>query len=406
LSERITTRFSRVTGSGPIHKSGPDRRWKKGLKIAGVVLVPITALAFVWWSAWSDTHGGELEVTSGGGAPSGASADAAPPAAGDTARTAPPPSGNAPAPPPAGAGDEIAQNTVGTGDEIAPTTVGETVARAGETPARPQRRDGGTQAEPRRASSAASASGRGAAAGSRSASADAGVAAASSPDGGRDAAARSAVAAAPRGERAAHLEREDDRRGYVRVARFSPSGGSTMEGRIVDIDTGRALAGVVIEARYDRRLVETESDHAGVFKMPGMVPGSQVVVWVGGRRDRWVAERFDVSVPDNGKNAELGVISLLDGDEVGSRIDGWIGMYVARRGGQVKVSAVNAWVPADKAGIQEGDTVLAVDGREVRGLGARAVGFLLRGPTGSSMTLEVASKDGKRRKLTLERVRR
>jgi len=97
---------------------------------------------------------------------------------------------------------------------------------------------------------------------------------------------------------------------------------------------------------------------------------------------------------------------LLDGDELASRLDGWIGMYVARRGGQVKVTAVNAWVPANKAGIEAGDTVLSVDGRDVRGLGSRTVGFLLRGPSGSSVTLEVESGDGKRRKLTLTRVLR
>jgi C-terminal processing protease CtpA/Prc len=45
-----------------------------------------------------------------------------------------------------------------------------------------------------------------------------------------------------------------------------------------------------------------------------------------------------------------------------------------------------------------------VDGRDVRGLGPRAVGFLLRGPGGSSTPLEVESSDGKRRKLTLQRV--
>jgi S1-C subfamily serine protease len=135
-----------------------------------------------------------------------------------------------------------------------------------------------------------------------------------------------------------------------------------------------------------------------------MVPGSEVVVWVGGRRHQWVAERIDVSIPASGKKADVGVIKLLHGDEMSSRLEGWIGTYVTGRRGQVKVNAVNAWVPAYRAGIEVGDTILSVDGRDVRGLGSRAVGFLLRGPSGSSITIEVESGDGKRRKLTLERV--
>ena len=67
---------------------------------------------------------------------------------------------------------------------------------------------------------------------------------------------------------------------------------------------------------------------------------------------------------------------------------------------------MNSWVPADRAGIKVGDVILSVDGRALKGLGPRSVGFMLRGPTGSSTTLEVQSSDGNRRKLTLERIRR
>ena len=198
------------------------------------------------------------------------------------------------------------------------------------------------------------------------------------------------------------LPAEDDG-GGVRVARFAPTGGVDLTGRVVDTDTGRGLSGTSVEATFEGRSVAVETDASGAFKMPGMVPGSRVLVWVGGRRDRMVAERFNVNIPDKAKTTDMGAIRLLDGDELASRLDGWIGMYVARQDDQIQVSAINAWVPAYRAGIQVGDVVLSVNGRDVRPLGARAVGFLLRGPIGSSVTLEIESK-GKRRKLNVERV--
>jgi hypothetical protein len=199
---------------------------------------------------------------------------------------------------------------------------------------------------------------------------------------------------------------DDYRGGHVSVERFAPAAvsGSTMEGRIADFETGRPLGGATVEAIYGEQFIQVESDANGNFEIPGMVPGSHVVVWAGGRRQQWVAERIDVNIPASGKKTDVGVIELLHGDELGSRLDGWIGTYVTGRRGQVKVSAVNAWVPAYKAGIEVGDTILSINGRDVRGLGSRAVGFLLRGPSGSPITLEVESGDGKRRKMTLERV--
>ena len=198
----------------------------------------------------------------------------------------------------------------------------------------------------------------------------------------------------------------EDGGSYTRVARFVASGGAVLEGKIVDVDSGRPVSGASVEARYKERLVETTTDASGGFRMPGMAPDSRVVVWFGGKRDHTVAERLEIAIPGEGKTAELGVIKLLNGDEMGSRLDGWIGLWVTRAGDHIKVSAVNSWVPADRAGIKVGDVILSVDGRALKGLGPRSVGFLLRGPTGTSTTLEVQSSDGNRRKLTLERIRR
>lgn len=199
-------------------------------------------------------------------------------------------------------------------------------------------------------------------------------------------------------------QRDDD--GLIRVARFLKTGGVDFTGRVVDAGTGRPASGVSVEARLAGRFVEVESEADGTFIMSGMIPGSKVLVWIGGRRDRVVAERLDVRISDSGKTTDLGVVKLLPGDEQDSRLDGWIGIYVARRDDKIKVSAVNAWVPARSAGIEVGDTLLSVNGRDIKGLGPRNVAFLLRGLNGSSITLEVESGDGRRRQLTLKRVLR
>jgi hypothetical protein len=273
-------------------------------------------------------------------------------------------------------------------------------------PAHATGRDGGAPpaAETRHAASQTAASEKAKAA---SASVDGGVAAserdrkakaASSPDGG--------VALRRGGEASAPRRPRDEDDGRVRVERFLDKGGADLVGRVVNVETGRPLAGISVEARLEERFVEGESDNDGTFKMPGMVPGSKVLVWIGGRRDRIVAERIDVKIPDGGAKADMGVVKLLTGDELDSHLDGWIGLYLTRKDGIVKVSAVNAWVPAYRAGIEVGDSVLSVNGRDIKGWGPRSVAFLLRGPSGSSVSLEVESGDGNRRKLTLNRVQR
>jgi hypothetical protein len=192
--------------------------------------------------------------------------------------------------------------------------------------------------------------------------------------------------------------------GQIRVARFLSTGGVDLVGRVINADTGKPAPGVSVEARLEGRFVALETQRDGTFIMPGMVPGSKVVVWLGGRQDQIVAERFDVRIADNAKTSDMGTVRLLEGDESDPRLDGWIGLHIARAEGRVRVSAVNAWVPASSAGIEVGDTVLSVNGRDIKGLGPRSIAFLLRGPNDSSVTLELESLDGTRRQLKLKRV--
>ena len=95
---------------------------------------------------------------------------------------------------------------------------------------------------------------------------------------------------------------------------------------------------------------------------------------------------------------------LLRGDELASHLEGWMGMFVTRRGRRNVVAAVSPWSPADRAGIQVGDVLLSIEGRDVGGLGPRAASFLLRGPVGSKSTVALQNRDGTVVRYQLERV--
>ncbi len=59
--------------------------------------------------------------------------------------------------------------------------------------------------------------------------------------------------------------------------------------------------------------------------------------------------------------------------------------------------------PADQAGIQEGDEVIAIDGRDVEGISPTRIPELIRGPVGSTVTLRVVDEDDAERDVKLRR---
>jgi hypothetical protein len=394
---RVSSERQRVSASQPtfVGSSAPlFSRRRKILTIVGASFLPIAAL-LLFLAVREDSESPTDEERSSPGAPS-----AAPGAAPRAGRPPLAPSREpvAAASPPARAataGNAAPAPAAGAAATPAPRT-----ADAGVV-TRASRRDGGIAPAGQRTTPAAGAKAAATATPPNAGPADAGVAA--TPDAGARAGQKVALLDVLRSRTVP--SDMDDGSSYTRVDRFVASGGAVLVGKIVDIDSGRPVSGSSVEARFTNRLVETATDATGGFRMPGMAPDSRVVVWVGGKRDHTVAERLEITIPGEGKTADLGVIKLLNGDELGSRLEGWIGLWVTRAGDNIKVSSVNSWVPAHRAGIAVGDVILSVDGRAVKGLGPRSVGFLLRGPTGSSTTLEVQSSDGNRRKLTLERIR-
>ena len=109
--------------------------------------------------------------------------------------------------------------------------------------------------------------------------------------------------------------------------------------------------------------------------MMGLIPGKRVKVWMSGKNRTFVAEYVEVQPPTEGEATDVGVIRLLRGNELGAKLNGWVGLYNGRRGRKNVVTGINPWLPADRADIVTGDVILSVDGRSLEGIGPRATGI-------------------------------
>jgi carboxyl-terminal processing protease len=83
---------------------------------------------------------------------------------------------------------------------------------------------------------------------------------------------------------------------------------------------------------------------------------------------------------------------------IGARVD-------LAEGGGVEIKYLFAEQPAEKAGLEVGDVIVAVDGKSVTGLGLTEAITLIRGPRGSTVHLKVRRGDGAPLDLTVSRDR-
>jgi carboxyl-terminal processing protease len=88
--------------------------------------------------------------------------------------------------------------------------------------------------------------------------------------------------------------------------------------------------------------------------------------------------------------------------ELGSTYEG-IGASVSDRTGQVTIVAPFRDSPAESAGIQAGDIILAVDGVSTEGWSDQQAVQVIRGPRGTQVTLTVLHPDGNQEEITVTR---
>ncbi len=90
-------------------------------------------------------------------------------------------------------------------------------------------------------------------------------------------------------------------------------------------------------------------------------------------------------------------------EEIEGRFSG-IGLSVTEGKQGLQVERVFKGSPAEKAGIEVGDTIVSVDGRSIAGLDSTAATALIKGPEGSEVTVGVlGSRGGKPRQVDLIR---
>lgn len=128
----------------------------------------------------------------------------------------------------------------------------------------------------------------------------------------------------------------------------------------------------------------------------------------------------DQPLDDNAlmEGAIRGMISALgdphtryaDPDEYQSEVDSsagnyqGIGAYVDVTGDYVKINSTISGSPAEEAGLQSGDLVIALNGKDVTGIDPSVVLLDIRGPEGSSVTLTI--QRGEEEPFDVEIVRR
>jgi carboxyl-terminal processing protease len=90
-------------------------------------------------------------------------------------------------------------------------------------------------------------------------------------------------------------------------------------------------------------------------------------------------------------------------EEIEGRFSG-IGLSVTAVKGGLRVEHVYKGSPAERAGIEVGETIVSVDGRSIAGLDSNAATALIKGPEGSEVTVAVRDpRTGKARKVRLTR---
>jgi hypothetical protein len=188
-----------------------------------------------------------------------------------------------------------------------------------------------------------------------------------------------------------------------RVERFLDEGGAVLAGRVLDADTGKGVDDAGIEAWMGTRSIHADTDAAGTFRFEGMVPGSRVTLWITATQ-KYVQERIEVVIP--GEKPRLDATFKLLPRAASAGRSGGIGVFLSRRAGRTVISGLDAFGPAERAGLSIGDAIVGIGKRNVSELGPGAIEYLLHGTIGEDIEIAVASNGSASRKLTLKRAGR
>ncbi len=185
--------------------------------------------------------------------------------------------------------------------------------------------------------------------------------------------------------------------------------GVRVTGRVLEHGSNKPMAAVGVSAMgAGTGRVATDTGADGSFVLEGAPAGELVRLHVSPDREKYIPESKELDIKPGQTAIDAGTIKLLPGDQrqqfelqPGER--GLVGLNYKREGNRVLLRGVTPDRPAARAGLKEGDVLLAIDGKDVADLGNGALGFLLTGKTGTAVTVTVASPGAGPRTVTLTR---
>lgn len=174
-----------------------------------------------------------------------------------------------------------------------------------------------------------------------------------------------------------------------------------VSGRVIARGTSAPVNGARVESfagepgRVSR--VSVLTDARGEFLLPPVPRSANLRVARDGFVEQWRraadGPRWDVSLepmnPGQGQRPEF------------EQFEG-VGMTLDAREGPVRVALVSEGSPAERAGVQAGDVILAVDGQSVAGQNLNAVVARIRGPAGTPVAITF-QRSGREINMTIRR---
>jgi protocatechuate 3,4-dioxygenase beta subunit len=180
-------------------------------------------------------------------------------------------------------------------------------------------------------------------------------------------------------------------------------------GRVVERDSDNPLPNVEVRAWVTSADVRgppaTRTDGSGAFSVEAISPGDTLSLFITGDRSTHLGERRRVDIAKGGV-IDLGTIKLMRGSvEARVKEGSWNGMTGINpsEDGSASVLSVRPGEPAALAGIKDGDAILAIDGKDMRGMSFGGIEYHLRGRPGSTITLTVQSPGGQPRTISFAR---
>ena len=181
--------------------------------------------------------------------------------------------------------------------------------------------------------------------------------------------------------------------------------GGTLEGTVVDIETGEPIPGARIQhttRMTDGSHLQTSTDSDGNFLLEELPPGPQAFTLF--HRDYITHQFSNITIADDGNvSYEFTLEPVVDGRR-GMTFAG-IGAALANRGDGVEVTGLTTDSAATRAGLMQGDRITAVDGLSTTEMTLDQVIAQIRGEEGVPVVLDITRPGGGARRIEIQRER-